>query len=53
MKQYICLACGDIYDEDLGSPEHGIPPGTRFEDLPPDWECPYCGADKTHYEVVE
>ncbi len=29
-------------------PEHGIPAGTAFEDLPADWKCPVCrqGKDK-------
>ncbi|MCX8012426.1 MAG: rubredoxin, partial [Desulfobacterota bacterium] len=29
---------------------HGINPGTRFEDLPPSWCCPVCGATKDQFE---
>jgi len=31
-------------DEALGLPACGIPPGTRFEDLPDDWLRPMCGT---------
>ena len=53
MKRYVCLACGHVYDEAAGSPEHGIPPGTRWEDLPEDWDCPFCGAEKMHFAEEE
>ena len=38
--KYVCDACGWEYDEAAGDPEHGIAPGTKFEDLPDDFECP-------------
>jgi rubredoxin len=44
------MVCGYVYDEDKGDPETGIPPGTKFEDLPSDWECPICGADKEAFK---
>lgn len=50
MKKWTCAICGDIYDEDAGDPEHGIAPGTRFEDLPADWVCPGCGSPKASFE---
>ena len=31
-------------------PEHGIAPGTKFEDLPEDFECPICGVGKELFE---
>ena len=43
---YVCQACGFIYDEDLGDQEKGIPAGTKFEDLPDDYKCGWCGAGK-------
>ena len=46
-KKYICTRCGYIYDPFLGEPEQGVVPGTSFEDLPGDWTCPGCGADKS------
>ncbi len=50
MAKYQCTVCGYIYDEDDGDPDGGIPPGTRWEDLPDDWVCPVCGAEKDQFE---
>ena len=44
MKQYVCDACGWVYDEAAGAPDLGIAPGTKFEDLPEDFACPLCGV---------
>ena len=46
MKQMVCSVCTYTYDEAKGIPEAGIAPGTRWEDLPDDWRCPWCGAGK-------
>jgi len=50
LSVYICSVCGYDYDEAAGDPRHGIAPGTRWEDLPEDWVCPVCGADKSMFE---
>lgn len=50
MKKYVCQLCGYVYDESLGDPDNGIAPGTKFEDLPEDYECPLCGAGKEEFE---
>ena len=47
--KYVCELCGWVYDEELGDPDNGIAPGTKFEDLPEDFECPLCGADKDQF----
>jgi len=52
-RQYLCRACGLIYDEEKGDPDSGLAPGTRFEDIPDDWECPLCGVTKTDFELFE
>ncbi len=52
-KRYMCLLCGFIYDEALGWPDDGIPPGTRWEDISPAWSCPECGATKDDFEMIE
>jgi len=52
MKKYVCDVCGWEYDEALGDPEHGIAPGTKFEDLPEDFECPLCGVGKDNFSEV-
>jgi len=51
-KKYECIVCNHIYDEAEGDAETGIPPGTRFEDLPDDWVCPTCGAEKSDFEEL-
>jgi flavin reductase (DIM6/NTAB) family NADH-FMN oxidoreductase RutF/rubredoxin len=48
-EKYYCTACGYIYDPAAGDPEHGVPAGTRFEDLPDDWVCPVCGTEKIDF----
>ena len=46
MKKFVCGICGFIYDEAAGIPASGIAPGTRWEELPGGWVCPWCGAAK-------
>jgi rubredoxin len=53
LKRLMCLGCGFSYDEALGLPEHGLAPGTRWEDVPEDWVCPDCGTPKSGFEMVE
>jgi len=53
MKAWQCIVCGYVYDESVGDPEHGIAPGTRWEDVPENWECPDCGVSKMDFEMVE
>lgn len=48
-----CVICGFIYDEALGLPELGITPGTRWEDVPEDFECPDCGINKADFDPLE
>ena len=52
-KQFICRACGLIYDEQLGDSDSGIAPGTRFAEIPDDWVCPLCGVEKADFEPYE
>ena len=53
MKKYVCDVCGWDYDPEVGDPEHGIEPGTAFEDLPDDFECPLCGVGKDQFSPIE
>ena len=52
-KKWECVACGYIYDEELGDEEEGFPPGTRFEDIDDNWYCPDCGATKEMFVEIE
>ena len=49
---YKCMACGYIYDPEIGDPDSGIAPGTKFEDIPEDWVCPLCGVGKDMFEQI-
>jgi flavin reductase (DIM6/NTAB) family NADH-FMN oxidoreductase RutF/rubredoxin len=51
MASYTCNVCGYVYDPQNGDPDTGIKPGPKFEDLPEDWVCPVCGADKSNFNV--
>ncbi|MCL1998965.1 MAG: rubredoxin [Turicibacter sp.] len=49
-KKYICDLCGYehllyyVYNEETS--------GVKFEDLPDDWVCPLCGANKSAFREV-
>lgn len=49
MYVWQCQTCGFIYDESVGLPEEGFPPGTKWEDIPDDWACPECGVAKADF----
>ena len=38
MSKWVCGVCGYVFDEEKE--------GVRFSELPDDWVCPLCGADK-------
>lgn len=46
---YVCDVCGWEYDEEAGSPENGIAPGTPWSEVPEDFECPVCSVDKDQF----
>jgi rubredoxin len=52
-KVWECTLCGFLYDEAAGWPEEGIPPGTRWADVPATWNCPDCGAGKDDFDMRE
>lgn len=52
MKKYECKVCGYIYDPVDGDPDNGVAPRTTFEDLPEDWVCPLCSAEKDEFEAI-
>ena len=53
LDKYECTICGYVYDPGVGDTEHGIKPGTAFENLPEDWLCPVCGAPKDQFVKKE
>ncbi len=49
MEKYVCQVCGYVYDPAEGDPDNGVAAGTAFADVPADWVCPVCGADKDSF----
>jgi glutamate synthase domain-containing protein 2 len=45
VASYQCDVCGFVYDE--------AKEGVRWEDLPDDWVCPVCGAEKSFFQEIE
>lgn len=44
--------CGYVYNPDEGDPKRGITAGTKFGELPDDWTCPFCGAEKKDFKPL-
>jgi rubredoxin len=53
MDRYECNICGYVYDPAQGDPENGVEPQTAFADLPDDWVCPVCGAEKSEFTRID
>ena len=49
--KFVCNVCGYVYDPAAGDPDHGIGPGTVFEDIPGDWVCPDRGVGKDDFSA--
>ena len=52
METHTCVVCGYDYDPETGDPENGVAPGTSWDQVPEEWICPVCGADKSAFEVA-
>ncbi len=50
MDSYVCTVCGYVYNPSEGDPDNDVVAGTKFEDIPENWVCPVCGADKSEFE---
>ncbi len=51
-KTWQCALCSFVYDEAAGMPGEGIPPGTRWQDVPETWSCPDCSASKGDFQMI-
>jgi rubredoxin len=49
MQTYRCSICGHTYDPKTGDAD--ILPGTAFADLPADWRCPVCLAERSRFSL--
>lgn len=52
-KKWICPSCWYIYDPAIWDSDSDILPGTEFNDIPDDWECPECGIKKSDFIPYE
>ena len=50
--KYQCRDCVYAYDPAKGDPSKGIEPGTKFQNLPENWQCPICGANKGRFKSI-
>lgn len=48
-----CPHCLTVYDEAIGEPDRNIPTGTPFAQLPNDYSCFVCEAEKTEFVIRE
>ena len=53
MAKWECRVCGYVYDPAKGDPDNGVNAGTAFENLPEDWVCPSCGANKDLFDKLD
>ncbi|HWQ68326.1 MAG TPA: rubredoxin [Methanospirillum sp.] len=44
------MICGHVYDPANGDGE--VPAGTAFSDVPEDWTCPICMANKSMFITI-
>lgn len=50
--RYECRSCGYVYEPSKGDSNRDVPPGTPFEELPPDWRCPVCSVRTSQFENI-
>ena len=49
--KYVCDICGWEYDPEVGHPEGGIVPGTPWNEVPEDFQCPLCFAERESFSA--
>jgi rubredoxin-NAD+ reductase len=52
MQKYFCDICGWEYDPEVGDPDSGVAPGTAWDDVPEEFECPKCGVGKDRFSPM-
>jgi len=48
-----CKICWHVYDPAKGDDYWQIPPNTPFSQLPEDWCCPECDADREQFMIKQ
>lgn len=52
-KEVYECPCGYVYNSEEGCTESNIAPETLWEELPDEWLCPKCDAEKEFFEKTE
>lgn len=52
MDRFECLACGYTYEPVKGDDRNDIAAGVPFAEVPLNWRCPVCGAQKKRFANV-
>lgn len=52
LDRHECRSCGYTYEPLKGDSTGKIPAMTRFEELPPSWRCPVCGAKPALFQNI-
>ena len=50
--EHECSSCMYQYSPKKGDDYYPVSAGTAFGDLPADWRCPVCGAEKTKFKSI-
>ncbi|MGL4945895.1 MAG: rubredoxin [Fusobacteriaceae bacterium] len=50
--RYLCTICSYVYDPKIGDSENNVKTGTDFKEIPENWVCPICAANKENFEPV-
>jgi rubredoxin len=51
-ERYFCEPCGYVYDPVDGDPDGGVAAGVAFADVPAEWFCAVCGAEKESFVAL-
>lgn len=51
--KYSCSGCMFTYDESMWEPTLEIDAGTKFEDIPESFYCPWCAGEKEYFAELE
>lgn len=50
--RYVCTICSYVYDSKIGDIDNNVQPGTEFKEVPENWVCPICSANKDNFELI-
>lgn len=52
-RQFLCLPCWYIYDEEYWDPDWWLLPWTKFEEIPDNRKCPVCWVTKKDFTPLD